>query len=329
MTQSLVLAVDLGGSKTLLQVTDYAGDSPRLIAERAYVSRAYPDFYSMLAEFLVFAGCTSVHAACIAVAGPVQGEFVRLTNLPWTLDMRGLAHALGTLQVRIINDMQGMAYGLLDEDAAALRTLHEGTVEEHGTRALLGIGTGLGVGMMIWTGREFQALPSEGGHVDFSPRDDFEMDLWRSLKKQRGQVSWESILSGPGLVRLYLHLCRSKHATSSELEAAMAIEDPAAAIVRFAQQKGDATARYAIERFVRLIGIKAAHLALTCFATGGVYLVGGIPGRLSEELTTGRLAEAFLDNLSMDALLQRIPVRVAMNPGLALLGARRIGRSLL
>jgi glucokinase len=319
----LILAGDIGGTKTLLQLADCSGkDGPQVVAESAYPSREYQTFDALLDRF---AGSLNepvgIDAACFAVAGPVIGGNAKITNLPWALDAAALKQRLNVRCLRLLNDMQGMAYGIEALGDAELQILQAGQAENHGTRALLGVGTGLGIGFMVWAGDRYINVPSEGGHADLAPRDGMEIELLHALQSELGQVSWETVLSGPGLVRIYEHIRRGGE-QSPGLTEAMRSEDPSAAIARFAMQNRDRAAAAALERFANLLGAKAAGIALTALTTGGVYLVGGIAPKILPILKSGIFMKAFLHNRTMGALLSRIPVRIVMNPNSALLGAR-------
>lgn len=330
MTARRILAGDLGGSKTLLRLAELNSGSVQVLHESSLPSRTHASFDDLLAAFLSELGdVPPIDSACIAVAGPVHDGVVRITNLPWMLDQRALSARLGGAEVRLINDMQGMAYGLLRTEPARLIHLSEGRPDPYGTRALLGIGTGLGVAQMVWTGERYVVLPSEGGHVDFAPREDFDLGYWRALRAEGVYPSWETVVSGPGLVRLYRHVCREQGITDTLLASAPAGADPAAVILAHATGHADGIAIETLDHYCRYIGTKAAHLALTSFATGGVYLVGGVSCRLGTWLPRGTLVKAFLTHPTMADLLRRIPLQSSTEPSLALDGATWLASGLV
>jgi glucokinase len=323
-----VLGGDVGGTKTLLMVAKCSATGCEPLVERGYPSGAYPSLEPIVAEFLQEAlpAAGPVERACFAVAGPVHetgsGQHARITNLPWVLDSARLGARLGIPHVRLINDFQGVGYGidaLGPDDLVVLQTGHERT---HAPRALIGAGTGLGEGFLVWHADHYEVYPSEGGHVDFAPGDALQIELLRSLLGELGRVSCERVLSGPGLVRIYAFLReRGEARESPDLHQAMAEGDPAAAISRHALEHRDPLASLALELFVRIYGAQAGNLALTTLARGGVYLAGGIAPKIIDRLLTGDFLQAFNAKGRMAPLTAEMPVRVIRNPRVGLLGA--------
>ncbi len=321
-----VLAGDVGGTKTLLQVADYRDDEFEVVAEKSYNSADFTGLVPIARSFLqeLPGPGKSIDSACLAVAGPVHNQIVKITNLPWVLNRDKLIQQLSISRIRLINDMQGMGYGidvLPDDDFEILQV---GSPERGGARALIGAGTGLGEAMMLYLEGHYKPLPSEGGHVDFAPRDELELQLCDYLIKQMRRVSYEDLLSGQGLVHIFGFLHEAGYGKASyELQQTLHdVTDPAAVISEFALAGKDVLAELALDRFIRIYGAQAGNLALTLFATGGIYLVGGIAPRIIKRLANGEFMRAFLDNPRMSALLSRIPVRVVLNTNSALLGAR-------
>ncbi len=322
-----VLAGDIGGTKTLLQIADITESERRIVVERRYASSAFDGLVPMIREFLAASGSDAaapVHAACFGVAGPITNVFAaqqaKLTNLPWEIDTDVLARALGTSRVRLINDFQAVGYGIEALAPDDMVVLQQGIETPHAPRAVIGAGTGLGVGILVWQQDHYEALPTEGGHVDFAPTSALQADLLRYLMERFGRVSYERLLSGPGIVNIYSFLCAGA-GQSAPLSAAMQAEDPAAAVTHAALQRHEELALRALEIFVTICGAEAGNLALTCLAHGGVYIAGGIAPKLIAKFRELVFLQAFNDKGRMSIVTAAMPVRVVMNPGVGLLGA--------
>ncbi len=321
MTPLRVLAGDIGGTKTLLQLAEFepGGTRPQRVLHAArYDSAAYPELAPLLDDFLH--GITQpLHGACLAVAGPVQGDathqFTRLTNLPWQLDSQRLAADLGLPAVRLINDFQAVGYGIEALHAAELSPLHAGTAQAHAPRVVLGAGTGLGVALLMPCHDRYEVFPTEAGHMDFAAADGLQDDLLAFLRREYGHVSWERLVSGPGLIALYRYLLARDGA--ADHAALLQATDAAAAIAA----APDMHARAAVDLFVRLYGAFAGNLALTCLARGGVYLAGGIATKILPHLQQGGFAHSYCDKGRMRAVVENIPVHVVTNAQVGLLGA--------
>jgi glucokinase len=323
-----ILAGDVGGTKVFLQLCEITG-SIHTIATRSYSSQAHDGLEQIITEFLAASGSASTPpaAACFAVAGPVRGHKAKITNLPWMLDAEQLAAQLRIERVLLINDMQGVGYGIEGLGAADLEVLQAGEPEAQGTRAILAAGTGLGQGAIVWREDRYLMLATEGGHADFAPRDQFELNLLRYLLDRMGQVSCETLLSGRGLARIYGFLRDTGQAPEPAwlAEALREADDPAAVISSTAvAADAPPIARLALERFVRIYGAQAGNLALTLLATGGVYIAGGIAPKIIAALKDGAFMVAFNRNAAMSSLLQRMPVYVALASDLCLRGARKL-----
>ncbi len=323
-----VLAGDVGGTKTLLLVAECDAGGCRKLRQERFESGAYDGLSPMVQGFLSTAGgaAEGLDHACFGIAGPVEGDTggqrARVTNLPWELDSTQLAATLGLAQVRLINDFQAVGYGIDALAAADLIPLQEGHPVPGGPRVVIGAGTGLGEGLLIWQSGHYEVLPSEGGHTDFAPTDADQVAVFEALRRRYGRVSYERVLSGRGLVNLLEHLPRAPgEQPSAELDEAMHAGDPAAAISEFALSGRDRLAERALECFVRIYGAKAGNLALTCLATGGVFLAGGIAPKILPRLREGPFMTAFRDKGRMAGLLATLPVRVIRNPQVGLLGA--------
>lgn len=324
-----VLAGDIGGTKTLLRIAEVECGAQRVVAEQRFESGAFDGLPAVLSALVSTTGrdaLAGVNAACLGIAGPVQrtaaGQFAKATNLPWEVDSAALAREFDIPRVRLINDFQAIGYGIEALGPQDLVTLQQGKPEPHGPRAVIGAGTGLGQGILVWQGDRYEALPTEGGHADFGPNDELQLELWRSLKREFGRVGYERILSGPGLARIYSFLrARVAVPESPEVTRAMLGGDAAAAIAGVALEGGDALAIQALDLFVRVYGAQAGNLALTVLATGGVYVAGGVAPKIIAKLKDGAFLRAFNDKGRMAPLVKAMPVHVIVNPKVGLIGA--------
>lgn len=320
-----VLAGDIGGTKTLLRVVRFGGEPHgTTLYQRRFESGAYDDLESMAREFLRGAPAElPPRAACFGVAGPVTGppcaERARLTNLPWRLDAVELTAKLG-MPVRLINDFRAVGYAIEALGPVDLAALHTAPTEPQGPRVVLGAGTGLGVALLFWDGNHYEAYPTEGGHADFAPTGEVQDELLRYLRTIHGRVSYERILSGPGLESIYRFLLerdRRPQAGDTILDA----PDPAAAVSAQALTRSDPLACAALDLFIEIYGAAAGNLALTCLATGGVYVAGGIAPKILDRLYGGVFIEAYLAKGRMRHLVERMPVHVVTNSEAGLIGA--------
>jgi len=328
-----IVAGDLGGTNTRLQIATCAGGTCRIERSQQYPSQAFPDFDSILSRFLEGESRPPV-TACLAVAGPVhpveQGEQVKVTNLPWLLDSRALVSRFGIARIRLINDFQAIGFGIEHLPTNSLDTLQDGSPVTGGTRAVLGAGTGLGQTILVPRGSAYEVLATEGGHVDFGPTSELELELARWLLRSRGRASYEDILSGPGLYHLYSFLRdRQPAKESAGLAEELRTGDPAAVITRAALDQEDALAAETVDLFVRIYGAQAGNLALAAGATGGVYLAGGIAPRIVSRLHSTSFLEAFRNKGNHRDWMVTIPIRVVMDPGVGLLGAMAVAQRLI
>lgn len=316
----MILAGDIGGTKTHLGLFDPSAPS-QPVRERKYPSADYPSLLAIVRDFMSGAG--RVEAAAFGVAGPVQGERVQATNLPWLVDRGAIAPALEGAPVLLLNDVEALGYGL---DALApddLVTLNPGAPRP-GNRAVIAAGTGLGQAVLAWNGRHHVPLATEGGHSDMAPRNDLEVDLLRYLARDYGHVSWERVLSGPGLHNLYRFLRDTGRGVESPgLAERLRAEDPAAVISDSALAGESRLCEDALDLFCTLYGAEAGNVALESLAVNGVFVGGGIAPRILPRLRAGGFIKAFRDKGRMAALLDQIPVRVVLRPEAALWGAAR------
>jgi len=320
----MILACDIGGTKTVVALYQHTGqydlEQHRL---ETFPSQDYLSLDTILHEFLTRTAQQSLHAACFGVAGPVIDGQCHTTNLPWSLSEKSLATSLNTPKVKLLNDLEATAYGMLFLGPTERVTLNHGKADSVGNIAVVAAGTGLGEAMLYWDGKQHHPIASEGGHCDFAPRNDREIELLRYLRQRlNGHVSYERILSGPGLLNIYQFLRDTGYGSEPDsLREELRADDPSAVISRHALAGDDPLCVAALEMFVAIYGAEAGNLALKCLASGGVYIGGGIAPKILPALNQGIFMEAFLEKGRFATLLKNMPVSVATNPQTALLGA--------
>jgi glucokinase len=315
-----VLAGDIGGTKTLLARVRVGSDGVAVQREVRYASAEHPSLDAIVARFLREHGGHGL-PACFAVAGPVEDGVCRVTNLPWIVSAEVLARVTGG-PVRVLNDFEAAATGIDRVPGEHRVTLQDGAVKPGAPRAVLGAGTGLGEAICVWTGDRYVAVPTEGGHSDLAARNEAEDGLLQWLRGRYGHVSYERVVSGPGLAAVYEHLREKDPKASSEgVIAEMVRDDPAAVIARHALARDDGLCERAFDLWAGLYGAEAGNLALKCLARGGVFVAGGVAARVLPRLRQSPFLEAFRDKGRMRPLLESMPVHVVTDPRLGLLGA--------
>ncbi|MGE5059164.1 MAG: glucokinase [Betaproteobacteria bacterium] len=322
MPRNLVLAGDIGGTKTSLALFSINDDKLRMETEHNFPSKKYSGLVPILDEFSV-RNHKSIDAACFGVAGPVVDGHVKTTNLPWVIDSQVLRQALRVDTVYLLNDLEAAAYGVFTLDNEEFYTLNEGTMHSTGNKALIAAGTGLGQAILYDDGRHFHALPSEGGHADFAPRTELEIDLLRYLLARFGHVSYERVLSGPGLFNIYRFLKESRGMAEPPLlaERFAAGDDPAAVISTAALAKEAEICCTALDLFVSIYGAEAGNMALRFKSVRGLYVGGGIAPKILDKLKDGTFMRSFIDKGRYTELLAAMPVQVVLNPQAGLRGA--------
>jgi glucokinase len=324
-----VLAGDVGGTKTQLAV--YAlnrSGALTLVREQRFASKEYDHFEPLVRTFL-HDGREVIEASVFGIPGPVLEGEVQLANLPWKITAANLSQATGCFRLRLMNDLETTAYGSLFLTADELLTIQPGN-QRRGNRAVIAAGTGLGQAFLFWDGFHHQPVATEGGHVDFAPRTDQDAALLTFLKKRYGRVSYERVVSGPGLVNIldFLREEQQKPITPS-VEARLHTEDPAAVIGENGLSGECPTCAEAVALFLSSYGAQAGNLALTVMALGGVYIGGGIVTKLLPRLSTSDFLPAFLAKGRYHALMADIPVHVMLNPNTSQLGAAYAAKDLL
>lgn len=322
----MILAGDIGGTKTNIALFEADGENPgTAIAEQSFASNKYPALEAILREFTAAQPYDITHA-CFGVAGPVAQGDAEMPNLGWNVRADALAATLGIPQVKLINDLEATAYGVEALNESHLYTLSEGDGEKRGGhRALIAAGTGLGMAGLLWTGNHYHPIPSEGGHIDFAPRNKMEIELLVYLmEKLNAHVSYERLLSGPGLFNIYSFLRDRKFAPEPDwLAAEIDRGDASAAVSNAALERTSELAVRALDMFVDIYGAMAGNLALLLKPTGGVYVGGGIAPKIIEKLKDGSFMRAYRDKGRLSYVIEPIPVYVILEDRTALYGAAR------
>jgi glucokinase len=316
----MILAGDIGATKTALALFEATGSSLRLARHAEFVSHDYPSLEAILGEFMPAPGPTVLDRACFGVAGPVENGIAHLTNLPWVVDEQALLAALRTPSVSVINDLQAAAYGMLFVDPTKFAVLHAAPVPDHATVAVIAPGTGLGEALLFWDGERYHAVASEGGHADFAPKTDQEIELLRCLRQRFGHVSYERILSGDGIANVYAFL-RKDDSEPAWLAERLAHGDRNAAITEIALAGQDRVCVEAVDMFCAILGAEASNLALKGLATGGVIIGGGIAPKILPALRRGGLIARFTDKGRFSDWAGKLYLRVALDPRAPLIGA--------
>ena len=324
----MLLAGDIGATKTHLAVfSPEAG--PRLpLAEATFPSGRYPSLEAIVRDFLAQTQLP-VQQAAFGVAGPVVGGRATITNLPWVIDARQVQESFNFSAVTLLNDLESIANAIPLFQPEDLHTLPAGQPLAGGAIAVIAPGTGLGEAFLTWDGTSYRAHPTEGGHTDFAPNSELELELLRYMRRRFEHVSYELVCSGLGIPNIYAYLRDSRYAAEPPwlAEQLAAADDPTPIIVNNALEPHKACKLTAgtLDVFVSILGAEAGNLALKTLATGGVYLGGGIPPKILPALEQGRFLQAFRSKGRLSPVLANIPVHVILNPKAALLGAARAG----
>ncbi len=330
MPNKYVLAGDIGGTKTNLAV--YSTEGPQqvsLVREASFPSKDYTALEEIVGKFLSAAD-QEIAAGAFGIAGPVSGGVVQPTNLPWkVVEAVSLARRIGCPRVRLMNDLATTGYGARFLPAEEIHVLNEGK-QRTGHCAVIAAGTGLGQAMLFWDGKRHRPSSTEGGHVDFAPRNAKEIELLQYLLGRFARVTYERVLSGPGMVNIFRFLDEGlKRPVEPEVRERMKREDPAAVIGQAALAGTCKACEEAMDMFVGIYGAQAGNLALTIFATGGIFIGGGIVTRILPKMTGGAFMEAFGDKQPFAGLMAEIPVRIILNPKASQIGAAHAAAELI
>lgn len=351
----MILAGDIGGTKTNLALYDWPTERVEPVRVETFHSADYKSLEEILEEFLTPPKPPTLldemdaepserdetvgealpeepiklTAACFGVAGPVIENHAQTTNLPWVVDGAAIAKRFGIPRVQLLNDLEATAYGILLLRPDEVEMLNPGTPpKKRQALALIAAGTGLGEAILFWDGKSYRPMPSEGGHTDFAPNNDYEIELLRYLRSQFLHVSYERILSGPGLLAIYEYVRDTKKNEPTWLAEKIKVGDPAAEIAE-AGLKGQAEiAKQSLELFAAIYGAEAGNLALKALSLDGVYVAGGMAPKLIKKLQDGTFMKAFVNKGRYKRLLSNMPVKVVMNQQTALLGAASVAAAL-
>lgn len=319
----MILAGDIGGTSTRLGFFTLDNGRLNLILAEDYRSREHKGLEEIVTAFIT-AHSLSVRQACFGIAGPVQHGRVETPNLAWVVDAETLARALRLETVGLINDLEANAYGISALGQQDFAVINEGAATAAGNVAVISAGTGLGQAGVYWDGKRYHPFACEGGHTDFAPGNQLEIELLRYLQERFGHVSWERVISGPGLRNIYEFLRNTGRVEEPAwLADEMGHGDPSAVISKVALEGRDRGCVQALELFVVLYGAEAGNLALKIMATGGVFVGGGIAPKILEKLKGPSFMDSFTAKGRFRHLLEAIPVRVILNDKTALLGAAR------
>jgi len=324
--KGLILAGDIGGTKTHLALFSGQGEKLQVETQQIFPSNRYSGLVPVLQDFLA-AKHPLIDVACFGIAGAVVDGKVTTPNLPWMVDIEDLRRILKIESVTLLNDLEAAAYGIFSLENDDFFTLNEGTMRHAGNKALIAAGTGLGQAILYDDGRRFHPVASEGGHADFAPRNELEIELLRHLIGRFGHVSYERVVSGPGLLNIYRFLRDIRGLEEPKwLSDRLATADDASAEISKAGLAGEAViCSEALTIFVSVYGAEAGNLALRAKAVRGLYIGGGIAPKILDKLKDGVFMRAFVDKGRYGDLVKTVPVHVVLNEQSALRGAAYYG----
>jgi glucokinase len=319
----MILAGDVGGTKVVLALYSFDHGQLKHIREEKFPAQEYAGLEEIVKKFLAESGDPEVTSACFGVPGPVRNGRLKLTNLPWMLDTRELSIHLGIAHLFLINDLEANGYGIPELSADQIFTLNVGDAGAVGNRGLVSAGTGLGEGILVWNGKTHVPMASEGGHSDFAPRSELEVELLRYLMRAlNGRVSFERVVSGLGLKNIYSFLRDEKGMDEPQwLKERMQNEDPNAVIGELAELGTSELCVKTLNLFIGSYGAEAGNMALKVLAVGGMYLGGGIAPKILKAMQNGVFMKAFTDKGRLSEVLVKTPVRIILESRCALMGA--------
>jgi len=324
----MILAGDIGGTSARLAYFERRNGRLSVVAERTYRSREQASLESAIEKFITEQNI-KVQVACFGIAGPVRDRKVTTPNLPWQIDAAVLERELEIPHVSLLNDLEANAYGLSELADTDYAVLAPGAPHSVGNQAVISAGTGLGEAGLYWDGTSHHPFPCEGGHADFAPTNDLQIELLRYvMKKFGGHVSIERVLSGPGIYNIYQFLRDTgKAEEESWLKDEMTAQDPSALVALNGLSGKSPLCVMALDLLMDIYGAEAGNLALKVMALGGVYIGGGIAPKILPKLQHPRFMQAFRNKGRLGALLEQMPVRVILNDKTALLGAAHVAVS--
>jgi glucokinase len=320
----MILAGDIGATRARLAAYQSEGNRLERVVEKTYASQEHSGFSEILPQFIRSEGIP-VHSACFGVAGPVRSGRSKISNLPWTIDARELAQLLKLNSVGLLNDMEAYAYGIDSLESKDFVTLNEGSAEADGNRAVISAKTGLGVVGLYWDGFRHHPFACEGGHADFAPRDELQIELLAYLQKRYGRISCERILSGPGIRNIYEFLRDTRKAEEPVWlrDQLSSTHDPSPLISQIALEGKAPICEQTLAIFVSVFGAQAGNCALQYMTTGGIFIAGPIAARIVAKMKDAAFMQAFLDKGRLEGLLKDMPVKIVLNDDCGLSGAAR------
>jgi glucokinase len=322
--RAMILAGDIGATRTRLAAFETEGNRLQCVVEKTYMSQEHGGLPEILTQFTRTEGIP-VHSACLGVAGPVRAGRSKISNLSWVIDSRELATQLKLSSVGLLNDLEAYAYGIDALESKDFITLSEGSEDAEGNRAVISARTGLGVAGLYWDGFRHHPFACEGGHADFAPRNELQMELLAYLQKKYGRISCERILSGPGIRNIYEFL-RDAHKADEPAwlrDQINAAHDVPALISKTALEGKAAICDQTLSIFVSVFGAETGNCALRYMTTGGIFIGGIIAAKIVARMQDPVFRESFLDKGRMEALLKDVPVKVILNDDCGLIGAAR------
>jgi glucokinase len=319
----MILAGDVGGTKVHLALYRFDHEQLSHVRDEKFPAQDHKGLEEIVRKFLEESGNPEITSGCFGVPGPVRGGRLKLTNLPWILDSRELAIGLKIEHLFLINDLEANGYGIPELTAEQIFELSPGDAGAVGNRGLVSAGTGLGEAVLVWNGKSHKPMASEGGHCDFSARNETEIDLLRYLQKQLGgRVSFERVVSGIGLKNIYSFLRDEKGLEEPAwLKQRMQEEDPNAVIGELGESGENELCSKTLDMFVAAYGAETGNMALKILAVGGMYLGGGIAPKILKKMQAGAFMKAFTDKGRLSELLVHTPVRIILESRAALIGA--------
>ena len=320
----MIVAGEIGATRTRLAAFVTEGNRLELVVEKNYMSQEHAGLPEVLAQFIRNEGI-AVDSACFGVAGPVRAGRSKLANLQWTIDARELAQQLKLRFVYLLNDLEAYAYGVDALESKDFITLSQGGEDAEGNRAVISAKTGLGVAGLYWDGSRHHPFACEGGHTDFAPRNQLQIELLTYLQRKYGRVSYERVLSGPGIKSIYEFL-RDAHKAEEPAwlrDQLQAVPDQPALISRLALEGKAAICDQALSIFVSVFGAETGNCALKFMSTGGIFIGGTIAAKILPKMKDGLFMESFLDKGRMQPLLKDVPVKIVLNDDCGLIGAAR------
>jgi len=320
----MILAGEIGATRTRLAAFETQGNKLQQVVEKIYMSQEHSGLPEIISDFIRTEGIP-VQSACFGVAGPVRAGSSKISNLPWIIDSRELTRQLKLNSVGLINDLEAYAYGIDALESKDFIALSEGSEDAEGNRAVISARTGLGVAGLYWDGFRHHPFACEGGHADFAPRNELEMELLGYLQKKYGRISCERILSGPGIKNIYDFLRDTKKEDEPQWlrEQISGAPDPPALISQIALENKSSICDRTLSIFVSIYGAETGNCALHFMATGGIFIGGSIAAKIVPKMKDPIFMQSFLNKGRMEPLLKEMPVKIVLNDDSGIIGAAR------